>query len=328
VNDLKNLKVNLDLDAVKHFGLDVWEDLKRTRLAGVAVGLAVAFLAISAIVMRPGGPPEINTGYANADAAPTQEVALAVPGDEPIKLKDIDLSAPRDPFQTMDQLQSQKVAGDTAVDPNELTTASESAGGGSSGGSTETTVALDDSDALVPLDDLETTTTTTTTTDTTETVSTDDGDDGSSEPAGELEGEDDQTAPSPDYSYAADVQFGVEGSLKRYRGVERLEFVPSRSLPLLMYLGVKSDKKTMVFMVDSRLSQGGEGKCVPKPSLCTFIEVSEDAARDEHRFRDPDGEEYLLRVRGVLRTAATAGSVGGDSAPELPGTPDLVDGSR
>ena len=38
----------LNLDAVKDFALDVWEDLGRTRLAGVAVGLAVALLMLTA----------------------------------------------------------------------------------------------------------------------------------------------------------------------------------------------------------------------------------------------------------------------------------------
>ena len=52
-------------------------------------------------------------------------------------------------------------------------------------------------------------------------------------------------------------------------------------------------------MVDSRLSQGGEGRCVPKDSLCTFLELTADADQDEHHFRDADGNEYLLRLRGL-----------------------------
>lgn len=316
------------MNRVKDLALDVWEDLKRTGLAGVAVGMAITFVAVSAIVLRPGGPPEIQTGYAAADAAPTQEVSFDLPGDEPMKISDIDLSAPRDPFQTLDQIDAGSdvpTASQTSVDTDELTTTSSTGGGGGGGTGTEsdaTTVSYDDSEALVPLDDLETATT--------------EGTDTNSEPveeSSEARGEvkDDQppaTAPATDYSYAADVQFGIEGSLKRYENVQRLGFVPSRSNPLLMYLGVKADHETAVFMVDSRLSQGGEGTCVPKPSLCTFIEMTTGAAHDEHRFRDADGEEYLLRLRGVVRTTAKAGSLSGGDTSELPDSPAIVDGSR
>ena len=81
---------------------------------------------------------------------------------------------------------------------------------------------------------------------------------------------------STDYSYTADVQFGQVNDLERYATVQRLGLIPSRELPLIMYLGVADDHETAVFMVDSRLSQGGEGRCVPKDSLCTFLELKAD----------------------------------------------------
>ena len=82
-----------------------------------------------------------------------------------------------------------------------------------------------------------------------------------------------------DYSYAADIQFGLVDDLQRYANVQRLGLVPSRKLPLIMYLGAATDHETAVFMVDSRLSQGGEGRCVPKASLCTFLELQADRRR-------------------------------------------------
>jgi len=316
------MTANLNLDPVKDFALGVWDDLKTTGHAGIAVALAITFVAISAIVLKPGGPPEINTGYAAATAAPTKEVSLAVPGDEPLEMSDIDLSAPRDPFQTLDQLDAADAGGGSPspLSPDSLTTASTStggSGGSSEGGGSTTPLPVDDSDDLVPIDDL----------DTTEPAAEKPSPGGS--PKGKMPSEDkDPTPPDTDYSYAADVQFGPEGSLKRYASVARLSFVPSRSNPMLMYLGVKGDHRTAVFMVDSRLSQGGEGRCVPKPSLCTFIELSTNPARDEHRFRDAEENEYLLRLRGVNRTAASAGRVGGPDVPALPNTPAVVDGSR
>lgn len=304
------MNFKLDIGPAREFALDIWGDLKETGLAAVSVALAVTFVAVSAIVLRPGAPPEVRTGYPAADAAPTQDVALALPSDAPPKLADIDLAAPRDPFQTLDKLDSGDDA-KPAESVENMTVAPETESSGGSGVSSDdaSTVSYDDSDQLVPMDDLETA----------------EGGEQASEVEAQIEQDSDPKAPQvSDYSYAADVQFGIEGSLKRYRDVQRLEFVPSRSNPLLMYLGVKADHETLVFMVDSRLSQGGEGKCVPKPSLCTFIEVSEDPGRDEHRFRDGDGEEYLLRVRGVVRT--TASNSTHDAG--LSDTPVLVDGSR
>jgi hypothetical protein len=110
--------------------------------------------------------------------------------------------------------------------------------------------------------------------------------------------------------------------------VQRLGLIPSRKLPLIMYLGVASDHETAVFMVDSRLSQGGEGQCVPKDSLCTFLELKAEASQDEHHFRDADGNEYLLRLRGLTRTTGTAGSLSGHDLSALRGSPRVVDGSR
>ena len=82
-------------------------------------------------------------------------------------------------------------------------------------------------------------------------------------------------------------------------------------------------------MVDSRLSQGGEGRCVPRDSLCTFLELEAgNPARDEHHFRDADGNEYLLRLRGLTRTTASSGSLTGRDVAALRGTPPVVDGER
>ena len=116
--------------------------------------------------------------------------------------------------------------------------------------------------------------------------------------------------------------------LTRYANVQRLGLIPSRKLPLLMYLGVTADHTTAVFMIDSRLSQGGEGKCAPKASLCTFLELRPTPEQDEHHFRDADGNEYLLRLRRLVRTTASAGSLHGRSVSEIEGSPAVVDGTR
>ena len=321
---------NLNLDAVKQFGLDVWEDLSRTRLAGVAIGLGLAILVIGVLLLRPASTPDVaaSTEMAAANAVPAaeDEVTFSIPGEKPLKMSSVDLSAPRDPFRSLDGMAG--VDEDQTLMPADedvqKAISTFSGGGGESGG--VSTAGYDDTSSLVPLDDLSgsdsDTTVTTTTTQSEDTTETTQGDVETDEPREPAE------APATDYSYAADIQFGLVNDLKRYSRVQRLGLVPSRKLPLLMYLGVTADHTTAVFMVDSRLSQGGEGKCVPKPSLCTFLEMRPTAEQDEHHFRDADGNEYLLRLSRLVRTDTASGSLNGRSVSELDGSPPVVDGTR
>jgi hypothetical protein len=320
------MNADLNLDAVKDMALDVWEDLGRTRLAGVAVGLALALLAITAIVLRPASPPDANADYSAAAAvAPEDAVSFTVPGQKQMKMSDVELSSPRDPFQSLDGGDSSSAdqtliaAGDSVQDA--VTTATS----GGSGGSTST-AGYGGSSSLVPLGDLSPTPASTPVDDPPATTHGDLGDAGD-EPEPDAPREP-ASAPVTDYSYAVDIQFGLVDDLKRYASVQRLGLVPSRRVPLLMYLGVSTDHKTAVFMVDSRFSQGGEGTCVPNESLCTFLELAPTADRDEHHFRDADGSEYLLRLRRITRTSASVGSLHGRNVAELPGSPSVVDGAR
>ena len=96
----------MNLDAIKEIGLDVWEDLSRTRLAGVAIGLGLAILIIGVLLLRPTGTPNVSASsdIAAATAVPAaeDEVTFAIPGEKPLKMSNVDLSSPRDPFRSLD----------------------------------------------------------------------------------------------------------------------------------------------------------------------------------------------------------------------------------
>jgi hypothetical protein len=315
--DLKDLNLNLDSikDPVREFALDVWEDLGRTRLAPVAVGLALAFLVVTGVAMSPGGGPEVAESSPIIATAPVQDdVKFSVPQDKPLTMADVDLSAPRDPFRSLDSVtqsnQTLLAAGEQIIDS--VMGTDSSTGGSSTGLSTS------GSSSLMPLDDLSSTPATTPPT--------------SGDPQGDFgdspEPTDTPPVPATDYSYTADVQFGQVDDLHSYSTVQRLGLIPSRKMPLIMYLGVSTDHQTAVFMVDSRLSQGGEGTCVPRDSLCTFLELQANPAHDEHHFKDADGNEYLLRLRSLDRTTSSTGSLTGRDVSALSGTPPVVDGER
>jgi hypothetical protein len=304
------MSADLNLEVVKDFAADIWEDLSRTRLAGVAVGLVIALLLTIGVVLRPGGGPDVASGSpAPMVPTPENEVSFTVPSDEPMSMADVDLSAPRDPFQSLDGSGSETLlAADERIVDAVM----------GSDSSIASTASGDTTSSLVPIDDLS----------------------GGTAPApapapapgdphADFDGSDESSpVPVTDYSYTADVEFGLVDSLQRFVGVQRLGLIPSRKLPLIMYLGVSTDHETAVFMVDSRLSQGGEGHCVPKDSLCTFLELKPVSSQDEHHFRDADGNEYLLRLRGLKRTTTSSGSLSGRDVSALKGSPPVVDGER
>ena len=306
------MNADLNLQVVKDFAAEVWEDLGHTRLAGVAVGLAIALLLTIGVVLRPGGAADIASG-SPAPLAPTpeNEVSFTVPSDEPMSMADVDLSAPRDPFRSLD---GYNTAGDETLLAADERIVDAVMGSDSSLGSTA--AGTDTTSSLMPLDDLSGGTAPTPAPTTGDPQA---GFDGPDEPS---------PAPVTDYSFTADIQFGLVNDLERYANVQRLGLVPSRKLPLIMFLGVSSDHETAVFMVDSRLSQGGEGRCVPKDSLCTFLELKPTASQDEHHFRDADGNEYLLRLHGLNRSTGSSGSLSGRDVSALEGSPPVIDGQR
>lgn len=300
------MSAELNVDAVKTFVVDLWEDLTRTRLASVAVGLGLALVVITALVLKPAGPPHVSDEFATPIPAAEEEVSFVVPDDTPTDLADVKLSAPRDPMRSLDpgseaDSQTLLAAGEELRDAVISTAlgggAPVGSGYGGAGGS-----------SLLPLDDLSPAST--------------------PAPVADPQPRAPASAPVTDYSYTADVQFGRVDDLRRYATVQRLDLIPSRRSPLVMYLGVSTDHETAVFMVDSRLSQGGEGRCVPKASLCTFLELRATPSQDEHHFRDADGNEYLLRLRGLTRTVAEPGDSGDRHGAVLDGSPDLLDGAR
>jgi len=313
--------MNFNIDVVRQWAEEVWADLRESRLAGVAVGLALLLLVITASAVRSGGPLDIEPSAAGpAPTATPQDTSFQFPGEEPMSIKDIEASKAHNPFQSIQSL-------------NASTSGGGGTGGGSSDSADETVSALTNVATgtsapaeLQPITDVPSASPSYPA----DSDSGSDFDSGSdSTPAGTIDDDKEPaSAPATDYSYTADVQFGQVDDLRRYATVQRLGLIPSRKMPLIMYLGVSTDHETAVFMVDSRLSQGGEGTCVPKDTLCTFLELKPTPSQDEHHFMDADGNEYLLRLRALNRTTDSSGTLSGRSVSALQGSPAVIDGER
>jgi hypothetical protein len=92
----------------------------------------------------------------------------------------------------------------------------------------------------------------------------------------------------------------------RYRNVARLTPFPSKADPVLVFLGVKSDRKTAVFLVSSLAAPAGQGTCSPSARQCEFLDLKA-GQRELLLVRNADGglTEYKLGINAV-RLAQTA----------------------
>ena len=261
---MKNLSVNTD------FLLDIWADLKAKRLAPVAIGLAVAVVAMPALLLKgedaPTAGPLPIVPQAAADTAEV-EVAeeLAEGGSK------LDSYKARDPFDGLVKPEDDSASGTSgaAVAPSDAL-ADATGGGlpstGSGGGST-------------PLPDLG----------------------GSTDPGGlDTTGGEPPVVvkrPGAKFTYQLDVKFGRPGREKRYRNLSRMSFLPSAKVPALLFMGVPQDEKSALFFVHPTLSHAGEGVCIPSQTNCNFLRLK--IGRDH--FLSVKDYEFRIQLLGIKR---------------------------
>jgi hypothetical protein len=122
-------------------------------------------------------------------------------------------------------------------------------------------------------------------------------------------GDGDQGASPQTYTYAAiDVRFGRAGlPLREIRGVPRLTPLPSAAQPIVIFMGMRADHETAVFMVSTDVHAQGQGRCVPSKKLCEAIELrrGQIALLD---WAEPDGSvtQYELDLTDVTLRETTS----------------------
>ncbi|MBS1870860.1 MAG: hypothetical protein JSS99_14495 [Actinobacteria bacterium] len=82
-------------------------------------------------------------------------------------------------------------------------------------------------------------------------------------------------SPTPTYTYASiDVRFGHAGRhLRRIDDVPRLTPLPSALHPVVVFLGMRRDRATAVFLVSTDVHVQGLGQCVPSRKDCEAIQL-------------------------------------------------------
>jgi hypothetical protein len=74
-------------------------------------------------------------------------------------------------------------------------------------------------------------------------------------------------------TYRVKLKFGESGAEKTYDNVARLTPLPSSDNPFFVYLGLKDDQKTAIFLVDAGAVPTGDGSCQPSRDNCEQIEL-------------------------------------------------------
>ena len=119
--------------------------------------------------------------------------------------------------------------------------------------------------------------------------------------------------PNAKATYHVTLTFGEDGAMKKYNNIARLTPLPSTDNPFFVFLGVKDDGKSAVFLVDSSAMPSGDGKCEPSPEECQQIVLHKG---DLEFFQLPSGTagvvQYQMEIKditkGLARTTAAAAS--------------------
>lgn len=272
---------NLNAD----FLLDIWADIKAKRLAPVAIGLGVALVAMPALLLK--GEETPSSAPLPVVAAPASNGGAEVELAEELGESDskLDSYSARDPFDGLVKPGEEKgpSTDGTAIAPSDaiadedkvLGAPSTGTGGGSTpsldlGGSTDPG---DSGDGLTPPNDSPTII----------------------------------KRPPQGYTYQLDVKFGKPGREKRYRGLERMSFLPSQKVPALLFMGVPEDAKSAIFFVYPGLSHAGEGKCIPDEVHCNFFKL---AIGRDHFFTAKD-REFRIHLLGIKKVKVKETDGGG-----------------
>lgn len=286
---------------MKIFMLDLWHDLQQKRLAPVAVVLLLGLVAVPVLVAKP-AEEAAPAPVPRVSAAQRENADRALAALSQVKLGDEKVGSgstlgvfdPKNPFKAPKGAIKKQVAssGGGAAGPGSASSSSgsNSSSGDSSGGTTSGGTTGGTTGGTVGGAPGGGTTTTTTV-----------------------------------YKYVVDVTFEANGRVRRIKGLEKLDMLPSQQSPLLIFMGVTANGGNAVFMVDSTLKAAGEGKCKPSASQCAFAYIG---AGSEYMFSNEEGDSYRVKIDEIRKVqvspagaAAKAGSAKGAKAHASVGAP-------
>jgi hypothetical protein len=107
------------------------------------------------------------------------------------------------------------------------------------------------------------------------------------------------TAKTTYFTYTVDVRFGKTGQLDA-KTLTNFRALPSSDDPIIVFMGVRTDGKTAVFLVSANATTTGDGDCSPSDDQCTFLHLKKGDTRTiEAVGQDNQVTDYQLVLRDV-----------------------------
>jgi hypothetical protein len=253
----------------------LWEELLERRLWPIAVALVVAIIAVPVLLSKPAKtpapvppPPAANSGDSPAVAF---QPAVSTEGRKSSEIrKDLRRFTRKNPFTPQGLSISGTAASGTAeptgTAAGDAVTAGATGGESFAGGSAVTDTGSSG------------------------------GDSGSSGSPTPTPGTTTQTFY---YHYTAKVRFGKTGqedakTLKEFRAL------PSSDNPVIVFMGIKNDGETAVFLISADSSVTGDGNCKPSDTACTLLYMKKnDKETIEAVNADQTITQYTLELRAI-----------------------------
>jgi hypothetical protein len=262
--------MNVNLGAVTTTLRSIWDELVERRLWPLALALLVAIVAIPVLLSKPAKeasppvPPPAATSGVSAGAA--FQPAVSTEGRKSSQIrKNLGRFNRKNPFTPQ------------GIDLSATSGTASAATAGSSVSGTSSSTSTDQS----------ATGGSTTTTGT--------GSSGSS-------GSATTPAPTPEifyYTYTVDVKFGETGQEDK-KTLTEFRALPSSDNPVMVFMGVRPDAETAVFLVAADASTTGDGTCKPSDTECTFLYMKKDDKQTiEATNVDGTVTDYTLKLLDV-----------------------------
>jgi hypothetical protein len=101
------------------------------------------------------------------------------------------------------------------------------------------------------------------------------------------------------YTYTVDVRFGKTDNTQTMT-LTKFRALPSSNDPIVVFMGVRNDGETAVFLVSADATTTGDGTCSPSDDECTFLYLK----KGEQRMIESVGQDgavvdYELKLRDV-----------------------------
>jgi hypothetical protein len=248
---------------------NIFQDLVERRLWPIAVALALALVAIPVLLSRPAAS-EPSAPPATPPATPATGSGGSLPAFQPVVntegSKSSEIRKRLNGFATKDPFKVQGLP--KPGSPSGQLTAPGATGDVAGATGTSTTTG-------------------------TGTITGSTGTSGTSGSGDSTSGSGDSTgsgSPTLTYfTYTVDVRFGKVDNLDK-KNLDPFRALPSSEDPVVVFMGVKTDGKTAVFLVSSSSGTTGEGDCEPDDT-CTFLYMKED---QQQSFEAVDANDQVV----------------------------------